>query len=176
MELSFVSRKKYDNVVHKLECLLCHATGNRLSKHTYDLRTMESAVTDYVERCCDEARAETKSEVDRLKKALAAKDAEYDQALQDKARECNMVIDMIRLENRANLALLNSSHEQELAKAKRDIARKVIAEVDLLISKYHLEPYYSVNDMEIDLAELEKKYTKGATDGKADCENGGIDV
>ena len=103
-----------------------------------------------------------KSEVDQLKKALEAQDAEYTQALQDKARECNMVIDMIRLENRANLALLNSSHEQELAKAKRDIARKVIAEVDLLISKYHLEPYYSVNDMEIDLAELKKKYTKGA--------------
>lgn len=114
-----------------------------------------------------EADVVPKSEVDQLKKALAAKDAEYDQALQDKARECNMVIDMIRLEHRAKLALLHSSHEQELAKAKRDIARKVIAEVDLLISKYHLEPYYSVNDMEIDIAELSKKYTKGATDGKA---------
>ena len=38
-----------DELIYKLECLLCHATGNRLSKHTYDLRTMESAVTDYVE-------------------------------------------------------------------------------------------------------------------------------
>ena len=117
-----------------------------------------------------------KSEVDQLKKALEAQDAEYTQALQDKARECNMAVDKICLEHRAKLALLHSSHEQELAKAKRDIARKVIAEVDLLISKYHLEPYYSVNDMEIDIAELRKKFTKGATDGKADCENGGIDV
>lgn len=103
-----------------------------------------------------------KSEVDQLKKALEAQDAEYTQALQDKAREYNMVIDKICLEHRAKLALMHSSHEQELAKAKRDIARKVIAEVDLLISKYHLEPYYSVNDMEIDIAELSKKYTKGA--------------
>lgn len=54
-----------EQLIYKLECLLCHATGNRLSKHTYDLRTMESAVTDYVEKCCDEARAEAKSEVAR---------------------------------------------------------------------------------------------------------------
>ena len=52
-----------EQLIYKLECLLCHATGNRLSKHTYDLRTMESAVTDYVEKCCDEARAEAKDEV-----------------------------------------------------------------------------------------------------------------
>lgn len=57
------SRSEIDNLVYKLECLLCHATGNKLSKHTYDLRTMELAVNDYVEKCCDEARSEAKSKV-----------------------------------------------------------------------------------------------------------------
>lgn len=55
MRFPFVRRKKYDEVVYKLEALLCHATGGKLSKHTYTLRTMESVVTDYVQECCDEA-------------------------------------------------------------------------------------------------------------------------
>jgi hypothetical protein len=46
MELPFVSKKKYNEAVYKLECLLCHATGGLLSKHTYDLNTMERSVTD----------------------------------------------------------------------------------------------------------------------------------
>lgn len=114
--------------------------------------------------------------IDEVPTADVVPNHEHDQALQDKARECNIAIDKICLEHREEIRALQEKHEAELAKAKRDIARKVIAEVDLLISKYHLEPYYSVNDMEIDIAELRKKFTKGATDGKADCENGGIDV
>ena len=54
MELPFVSRKKYDELVYKLECLLCHATGSRLSKHTYPLEVMEKAVTDYMYRRCED--------------------------------------------------------------------------------------------------------------------------
>lgn len=61
MKLPFVSRKKYDKlmgdyeeVVYKLECLLCHATGNRLSKHTYSLSVMERAVCDHITDVCDE--------------------------------------------------------------------------------------------------------------------------
>lgn len=155
-----VASREVEQLIYKLECLLCHATGGLLSKHTYDLKTMESVVTDYIEKSCDEARAETKSEVDRLEKALAAKDAEYDQALQDKARECNMVIDMIRLENRANLALLNSSHEQELAKAKREVARKIFADIELLIDKYSIEPNYLLLHLKKDIAEFKKQHNK----------------
>lgn len=59
------------------------------------------------------------AEVDRLEKALA-----------DKARECNMTIDKICLENRAEIALLNSSHEDELAAAKREAAWEIFAELD----------------------------------------------
>ena len=50
-----VPRKEYDNVVYKLECLLCHATGNRYSKAGYSLTDMERMVDDYEEELIDEA-------------------------------------------------------------------------------------------------------------------------
>ena len=62
MKLPFVSRMQddklmvdYEEVVYKLECLLCHATGNRLSKHTYSLSVMERAVCDHITDVCDDA-------------------------------------------------------------------------------------------------------------------------
>ena len=165
MELPFVSRKKYDNVVYKLECLLCHATGGRLSKHTYTLQVMQSAVTDYMQECYIEDMDEANTEIERLEKALEAQEAEYSQALHDKAREYNMVVDKICIEHRAEYARLHEAHQEELAKAKREVVRKVIAEVNLLVSKYSLEPNYSMGQMEFDIAEIEKKYTKGANDG-----------
>lgn len=54
-----------EELIYKLECLLCHATGGKLSKHTYDLRTMESVVTDYVNDTYWDAYAEAKKEVSR---------------------------------------------------------------------------------------------------------------
>ena len=48
-----VPKSEVENLIYKLECLLCHSTGNRLSKHTYDLRTMEAAVTDYIQESYD---------------------------------------------------------------------------------------------------------------------------
>lgn len=59
------------------------------------------------------------AEVERLEKALA-----------DKAREYNMVVDKICLEHRAQIALLHSSHEAELAAAKREGAWEIFAELD----------------------------------------------
>jgi hypothetical protein len=64
-----INRQKaeIDELTEKLECLLCHATGSKLSKSTYSLRTMESAVNDEVQECCEEARAEAIKEfVERL--------------------------------------------------------------------------------------------------------------
>ena len=55
MELPFVSRKKYDEVVYKLECLLCHATGGRYSKATYSLNDMCRMVDDYIDQCIEES-------------------------------------------------------------------------------------------------------------------------
>ena len=60
-----VPRAEVDELICKLECFLCHATGGRLSKHTYDLGTMETVATDcinetyndgYGEGCKDCAR------------------------------------------------------------------------------------------------------------------------
>lgn len=70
-------------LTYKLECLLCHATGNLLSKRTYPLRTMETAVTDYIEKCCNEAaelaRAEAIKEfAERLKKEACCPYVESD--------------------------------------------------------------------------------------------------
>ena len=170
-----VPKSEVEDLIYKLECLLCHATGSKLSKHTYDLRTMESAVTDYVEKCCDEARAEANSEVERLEKALAAQGLEYDQALQKKARECNMAIDKIRLEHRA-----------ELAKAKQEVAREIIDELlEALQGEVDAEEKLESNDwnysdtvgyqihryagdkletLAIALSLYKKKYTEGETD------------
>lgn len=52
-------RAEVEELTYKLECLLCHATGSRLSKSTYSLNTMETAVTDYIQESIGEAEAET---------------------------------------------------------------------------------------------------------------------
>ena len=39
-----------EELIHKLECLLCHATDGRLSKHSYALKTMEAEVSDAMSR------------------------------------------------------------------------------------------------------------------------------
>lgn len=62
IELPFVSRKKYNDVVYKLECLLCHATGGKYSKAGYPLKDMELMVNDYIERCVEEEPKERTSD------------------------------------------------------------------------------------------------------------------
>ena len=101
-----------------------------------------------------------KSEVDQLKKALEAQDAEYSQALHDKAREYNMVVDKICLEHRAEYARLHEAHQEELAKAKREVARKIFADMELLIDKYSLEPNYLLLHLKKDIAEFKKQHNK----------------
>ena len=68
-----VNRQKaeIEELTEKLECLLCHATGSKLSKSTYSLRTMEVAVNDEVQKCCEEAKAEAVKEfAERLKEQM----------------------------------------------------------------------------------------------------------
>lgn len=68
MRFPFVRRKKYDELVYKLECLLCHATGGRLSKHTYTLQVMENAVTDYSEEAVlEESQVTAEAIINELK-------------------------------------------------------------------------------------------------------------
>jgi hypothetical protein len=74
-----------------------------------------------------------KSEVKRAVKVLAAQEIEYSQALQDKARECNMAIDKICLEHREEIRALKEKHEAELAEAKREVSNEIFAGVKLLL-------------------------------------------
>lgn len=41
-------KSEVEELICKLECFLCHVTGGRLSKHTYDLKTMETVATDCI--------------------------------------------------------------------------------------------------------------------------------
>ena len=71
--LDFINRQKaeIEELVHKLECLLCHATGGKLSKHTYPLDIMYSFVNDEIQDYCEEAQSEAVKEfAERLKKEI----------------------------------------------------------------------------------------------------------
>ena len=68
--LDLINRQKaeIERLTYELECLLCHATGNKLSEHTYPLGTMENCVDEYIDECCEEAKAEAYKEfAERLK-------------------------------------------------------------------------------------------------------------
>ena len=72
-----------EELIHKLECLLCHATGGKLSKYTYPLGTMESYVNDTIQDYCEEAIEEAKAEAykefaEKLKKESTCPYADID--------------------------------------------------------------------------------------------------
>lgn len=54
-----------EEITYKLECLLCQATGSKLSKSTYSLKTMETALNDYINECCGEAKDEAIKEFEK---------------------------------------------------------------------------------------------------------------
>lgn len=53
MIFPFVSRKRYEELVQKLELVLCYATGGKLSKHTWSINTMLTEIDDHIQDCCD---------------------------------------------------------------------------------------------------------------------------
>lgn len=63
-----LQQAEIEELAYKLDCLLCHATGGKLSKHTYPLEIMESYVNDTIQDYCEEAQAEAVKEfAERLK-------------------------------------------------------------------------------------------------------------
>lgn len=75
LDLINSQKAEIEELIYKLECLLCHATDGKLSKHTYDLKTMEVAVTDaYNEMYTDgynEGESEARKEfAERLKNSF----------------------------------------------------------------------------------------------------------
>lgn len=69
-----VEYDEYRDVVYKLECLLCYATGNRYSKSEYSLQDMERMVDDYVQQLIDEATENTVSR-DEYERVCRERDA-----------------------------------------------------------------------------------------------------
>ena len=55
-------KSEVEDLIYKLECLLCHSTGGKLSKHTYDLLVMEAVVTDYIQESYEEGYENGKSD------------------------------------------------------------------------------------------------------------------
>jgi hypothetical protein len=45
----------FDNVRRNYEILMCHVTGNQMSKYNYDLQTVLAVSDDYINKCIDEA-------------------------------------------------------------------------------------------------------------------------
>lgn len=58
-----VPREEHEELIYKLECLLCCASGGKLSKHTYDLKTMETVVNDYINESYYDGAKDTAKEI-----------------------------------------------------------------------------------------------------------------
>ena len=79
--------KDCEDVIYKLEYLLCNATGNKFSKYTYPIGDMVSYVNDYIQDCCNEAVEEAKEAV----KSEAIK--EFAEMFENKLYNCDVVGD-----------------------------------------------------------------------------------
>lgn len=55
--------KECDELVEKIEQLLCNVTGDKLSKHTYPIEDMLCYADDYTNECCEEAVEEAKPSI-----------------------------------------------------------------------------------------------------------------
>lgn len=53
----------FTDMQHRLACVLCHATGGRMSKTNYAIKTMYAEIDDFIERERDEACEEGRQDV-----------------------------------------------------------------------------------------------------------------
>lgn len=76
--IDLINRQKaeIEELIYKLELLLCQTTGSKLSKHTYTLETMVRVSNDYINESYDEGYSEGYSEAikEYLAKVLEKKD------------------------------------------------------------------------------------------------------
>lgn len=135
MNFPFIARKYYEEVVYMLECLLCYATGGKLSKHTYSLKTMEIAVDDYIDECCAEKDAEKEALIagqETLQKYIAKQEAEIEfykertnkldiqiATLLEQTRSQKAEIERLKAMNQSKLDMIHDLMEKcETAKAE----------------------------------------------------------
>ena len=117
---------RYIDADRLLACLEEYGGGEPVAFVT--MRQLKNAISFVEDTLPANVVLPPEREVERLEKALAAKDAEYDQALQDKSRECNMAIDKICIAHREEIRALQEKHEQELAKAKSEREIEIVSE------------------------------------------------
>lgn len=48
-------KKEYEKLEYKFSCVLCHATGSRLSYTSYDKETMYRMIDEHIQEMCDYA-------------------------------------------------------------------------------------------------------------------------
>lgn len=114
-----IPRVEMDDLIYKLECLLCHATGSRLSKHTYDLRTMETVVTDYIQDAHDEG---------------------YDEGYAEATKEvAGKIFEEIEKIIQKNYESAQNNEEDEELEAATDYLSYVSCDLDELKKKYPSE-------------------------------------
>lgn len=153
-----------EELIYKLECLLCHATGGKLSKHTYDLRTMESAVTDYVEKCCDEAHADLQDALKTQVETNAHLSGEYLSLM--KVYECQKA-EIERLSAKCwelKQESLLPGFKDIADNARLQVTQEIFAEIEQLRLEFLTEKITGA-DLIVKLFLLKKKYTEGETDG-----------
>lgn len=112
-----------------------HAIQDELKQEKMYHRETEKLADRY----CAELQT-AKSEVERLENALA-----------DKARECNMAVDKICLAHREEIRALQEKHEAELAAAKIQFAREIFFEIDMLLTAIYLDDEEGTNFVGVDI-------------------------
>ena len=126
-----VPKSEVENLIYKLECLLCHATGGKLSKHSYDLKTMETCVNDYInesyEEGYQEAQAKLYFDVERLERICHSYALQYGTV---------------------------TDQQKVIDKAKAKVAREIFEEIERMC----IDTFGNFNHRVF--AELKKKYTE----------------
>ena len=186
-------KAKNEELIYKLECLLCHATGGLLSKHTYDLRTMESAVTDYVEKCCDSGNADLQDALNCQVEINAHLSGEYLSLMKESESQkaeierLSKLNEEILMDHRFDRRPGGDCWNDVIEKAKTKVANEIFAEFELHIRKavegWQKQLKFEIEKYKMDmimarldafgyciyvLNNLREKYTKGENDDNTD--------
>lgn len=187
-----IDRLKENNekLIYKLECLLCHATGGLLSKHTYELRVMESAVTDYVEKCCDSGNADLQDALNTQVETNARLSGEYLSLMKESESQkaeierLSKLNEEILMDHRFDRRPGGDCWNDVIEKAKTKVAREIFAEIENFFFKYYehasteltFRPslpvrqtvLFSLNEVFGAIEGLKNKYTEGENDDNTD--------
>lgn len=167
-----VPNSEVEELIYKLECLLCHATGGLLSKHTYDLRTMESAVTDYVEKCCDSGNADLQDALNCQVETNAHLSGEYLSLMKENESQ-KAEIERLSKELLTRQSIIKSYERlvekdrlearKAIKRCKAEVASEIFAEIDEVLKKRIKNHELTIHHASFSPGlEQNKKYTEHA--------------